>query len=166
MTLDKGVSVETNAASCIRHCKGENITAYIAALRTLAEHCNFGVTLLTMLRDCLVCGANHEGIQCCLLSEKDLAYKKAHEIAITLEAAAKGSKDISITTTQPLEPIMNYTKGIKPRSGRTTHLQAVKPADGPQSLLWLWRSPFSIPVLVSYSRVSPMSQDGTHCKGV
>jgi len=63
-------------------------------------------------------------------------YKKAHEIAITLEAAAKGSKNISTTTTQPIELIVNYTKGIR---GRTTHPQAAKPPDGPQSKLTCYR---------------------------
>ena len=89
-----------------------------------------------MLRDHLICGVNHERIQRHLLSEKDLMYKKAHEIAITLEAAAKGSKNISTTTTQPIELIVNYTKGIR---GRTTHPQAAKPPDGPQSKLTCYR---------------------------
>ena len=40
--------------------KGETI----AALRALAEHCDFGDSLSTMLRDRLVCGVNHKGIQC------------------------------------------------------------------------------------------------------
>ena len=43
--------------------KGESIAAYVAALRALAEHCEFGDTLPIMLRDRLVCGVNHEGIQ-------------------------------------------------------------------------------------------------------
>ena len=92
-----------------------------------------------MLRDHLVCGVNHKGIQRRLLSEKDLTYKKAHEIAITLEAAAKGSKDISTITIHPIELIVNYTKGIKPRSGRKTHPWTVKPPDGPQLKLTCYR---------------------------
>jgi len=38
---------------------------------------------------------NHEGIQRQLLAEKDLTYQKAHELALNLEVAAKGSKNIS-----------------------------------------------------------------------
>ena len=34
----------------------ETVAEYIAALRKLAEHCNFGETLDEMLRDRLVCG--------------------------------------------------------------------------------------------------------------
>jgi len=45
--------------------KEESITTYVAVLRALAEYCEFGDTLPIMLRDCLVCGVNHEGIQPC-----------------------------------------------------------------------------------------------------
>ena len=55
--------------SRIQH-KDESIAIYIAAMRQLAEHCKFGDTLSNMLRDRLVCGVNHNAIQCRLLSEK------------------------------------------------------------------------------------------------
>ena len=114
--------------------KGETIAAYVAELRALAEHCDFGDSLSTMLQDRLVCGVNHEGIQHRLLAEKDLTYKKAHELAVTLEAAAKGSKDISTTATQQIEPFVNYTKGVNftQRSGKTTNSSRAKLPDGPQ----------------------------------
>jgi len=43
----------------------ESIADYIAALRELAMNCNFGSKerLEEMLRDRLVCGVNHQGIQ-------------------------------------------------------------------------------------------------------
>ena len=43
--------------------QGESVAAYVAALRELTEHCSYGTTLQEMLRDRLVCGVNHEGIQ-------------------------------------------------------------------------------------------------------
>jgi len=72
--------------------KGESIATYVAALHALAEYCKFGDTLPIMLRDRLVCGVNHEGIQRRLLAEKNLTYKIAHEFALNLEAAAKAEK--------------------------------------------------------------------------
>ena len=57
--------------------QGESVAAYIAALRELAEHCSYGASLPEMLRDRLVCGINHEGIQRKLLAEKDLTYQSA-----------------------------------------------------------------------------------------
>ena len=73
--------------------KGESIATYVAALRGLAEHCEYGDSLKVMLRDRLVCGINHEGIQRRLLSEKNLTYDNALEIALAMEAAAKDTKD-------------------------------------------------------------------------
>ena len=75
---------------------GESITDYDAALRKLATHCAFGTTLDDALRDRFVCGLRHESIQRRLLSEKDLNYTKAMEIARAMEAAdanAKSFKD-------------------------------------------------------------------------
>ena len=43
---------------------GESIAAFVASLQKIAEHCEFKDTLKDMLRDQLVCGVNHKGIQC------------------------------------------------------------------------------------------------------
>ena len=47
-----------------------------------------------MLCDCLVCGINDSRIQCRLLAEPDLDYKKAYELALALEAAEKSAQDL------------------------------------------------------------------------
>ena len=47
-----------------------------------------------MLRDCLVCGVNHQGIQKRLLAEKNLTLEKAFEIALALEAADSDVKQL------------------------------------------------------------------------
>ena len=74
---------------------GESIATYVAALRTIAEHCGYGDTLKEMLRDRLVCGVNHEAIQRKLLSEKDdLTYEKAYSIAQSIETAERDSKNL------------------------------------------------------------------------
>ena len=71
---------------------GESITDYDAALRRLATHCRFGETLEEVLRDRLVCGLRHENIQRRLLSEVELTYSKAMDIARSMEAADKNTK--------------------------------------------------------------------------
>ena len=57
------------------HCHsrktGESVADYLAALRCLAEHCNYGDTLEKMLQDRLVWGINDVGIQRKLLQEND-----------------------------------------------------------------------------------------------
>ena len=47
-----------------------------------------------MFRDHLVCGINEDRIQRRLLSEVTLNFKKAYEIAVGMEIAAKNTKDI------------------------------------------------------------------------
>ncbi len=71
------------------------IVQFIAALRHLSEYCNYGDSLADMLRDRLVCRVNHEGIQRKLLSEKNLTYNKAYELAVTVETAERDTRDLS-----------------------------------------------------------------------
>ena len=49
---------------------GKSNDIYVAALQKLAEFCDYKDSLQEMLRDWIVCGANREGIQRQLLSEK------------------------------------------------------------------------------------------------
>ena len=72
----------------------ESIATFVAALRSLAEHCSYGDKLNEMLRDRLVCGVNHDTIQSRLLAEKDLTYDKAIELAQAVETAQKNAKII------------------------------------------------------------------------
>ena len=76
----------------------------LAALRELSEYCDYGESLNEMLRDRLVCGVNHEGIQKRLLAEKKLTYSKAFEISQAVEAAEQGTKDLK-TAREPEHPV-------------------------------------------------------------
>ena len=71
---------------------GESVANFIASLRALSEHCNFGTVLEDMLRDRLVCGVNDDTTQKRLLAEPNLTYKRAVEIARGLETADKNLK--------------------------------------------------------------------------
>ena len=72
----------------------ETVSAYVAELRRLAHDCNFGTTLEQMLRDRLVCGINNDRIQRRLLSETDLTFEKAFQVAVAAEAASKNVQDL------------------------------------------------------------------------
>jgi len=74
--------------------EGETVANYIASLRAIAKYCDYGDTLNMMLRDRLVCGINHQGIQRRLLAEKSLPFDKALEIALAVETAEKDMKQI------------------------------------------------------------------------
>lgn len=85
---------------------GESITAYVAALKTLAAQCNFGTPVLAdasqgdgsrpqttmlpldvMLRDRFVCGLQDAYLQQRLFAENDLTFQKALDISLRAESA-------------------------------------------------------------------------------
>ena len=52
--------------------EGESIANYMAELRRLSKHCDFGDYLDTALRNQLVCGLYHEAVQRKILAESEL----------------------------------------------------------------------------------------------
>ena len=72
----------------------ESVSAYLAQLKQLAEHCKYGDTLHQMLRDRLVCGIAEQRWQKRLLSEEGLTYDKAMKILLSLESADQEVKDM------------------------------------------------------------------------
>ena len=68
--------------------------SYVAELRKLATHCNFGGNLNEALRDRLVCGLRNMQIQKRLLSEAKLKYSKAVEIAVAMETAIRDASEL------------------------------------------------------------------------
>jgi len=105
---------------------GESVAEYVAELRRLATHCQFGEYLNEALRDRLVCGIRNTGIQKRLLSEAELSLKKAIELSQAFEAAEKNAKDMQAPQTEGAIQQMNKTDFTKPkkpcyRCGRGVH---------------------------------------------
>ena len=76
----------------------------MAALRKLAEFCNYRESLDEMLRDRFVCGIAHSAVQKRLLTETDLSFTKAVTVAQAIKLAEKGSQQIqSSGDTEPKE---------------------------------------------------------------
>ena len=116
---------------------GESIAGYVAALRELAEHCQYGASLAEMLRDRLVCGVNHEGIQKKLLSEKDLDYEKAFTLAQAIEAAEKDTKNLKQEGSPRSQP------GPVQQQGSQQQAPSQGKCSNPSHVLSLWRKPLS-----------------------
>ena len=74
---------------------GESLNEFMAQLRKLPHHCQFGMTLEDMLRDRLVCGFRDKRLQYKLLADKALTYETAIQIAQSSETAEKGAKDLA-----------------------------------------------------------------------
>ncbi|KAL7298999.1 hypothetical protein TKK_0008096 [Trichogramma kaykai] len=72
-----------------RQQAGENVKQYIASLKKLSIHCEFGNNLENQLRDQFAWGLKCDATKKRLLGEKDLTYQKAMETATALEAATR-----------------------------------------------------------------------------
>ncbi|XP_060782844.1 uncharacterized protein K02A2.6 [Neoarius graeffei] len=109
--------------------RNESISNYIAELRKLAEHCQFGAGLSDSLRDRLVCSMHNESIQRRLLTEKDLTLQKALELAIAMETASKDAMELQKKVTNEAHSVNKFTaKSTKAnacfRCGKGSHDQA------------------------------------------
>ena len=109
---------------------GETIAAYMAALRALAEHCAYSTPelLKEMLRDRLVCGVNHAGIQRKLLAEKDLTYDKAVSLATSIEASERDSRNLRAGKASP-ENVNYQAAGTGAAGARNTGGGVKKPQE-------------------------------------
>ena len=68
---------------------GQSIMQYVAEFRRLTANCDFGDYLDQALRDRFIYGLLSDSIQRCLLTESDLSFTRAVEIAEGMEAEAK-----------------------------------------------------------------------------
>lgn len=69
--------------------ENEDIKKYVANLKKLAMLCDYGNSLEDNLRDQFVFGVSSEAIKKKLLSERELSFQRATEIAQSLEAASR-----------------------------------------------------------------------------
>jgi hypothetical protein len=74
--------------------EGESMLSYVAELKKLTTHCNFGSNLEEILRDRLVCGLSNQQIQKGLLAESKLKFSKAVDIAVAMETASRYATEI------------------------------------------------------------------------
>ena len=70
----------------------ESVADYVAELRWLTIHCEFGTFLDDALCDRFVCGLKSEAMQKKLLTEADLTFQRAIDIAQNMESAAANAK--------------------------------------------------------------------------
>ena len=120
----------------------------MAELRRLSEHCAFDVSLDDMLRDRLVCGVRDTRVQRRLLSEPNLTFKKAFEICQSAEVAEKNARELQMRQKYKVPPLFKGTCN-------TSSLLSV----------W-WQAALSPRLPFQNCRVSPLQEEGSHCKGM
>ena len=75
--------------------QGESMADFVASLRRLSEHCEFGDGLDDLLRDRLICGCNEDRLQKNLLAKTPPPnFKVAIAMAQAMESADKDTKDL------------------------------------------------------------------------
>ncbi|XP_053395598.1 uncharacterized protein K02A2.6-like [Mercenaria mercenaria] len=98
----------------------ESVHDYIAVLRKLSEHCDFGDTLNDTLRDRFVCGLREANIQKRLLSKTDLTLQKAIEEAVAMETAARDASELRTSAEQVHKTARFPVKTKKPEKPKQT----------------------------------------------
>ena len=94
----------------------ESVANYVAALREIAQHCEYKESLQDMLRDRLVCGVNHEAITNRLLSEKKLTFDKAMELAQAIESAERDTRQLQAAQSTSMTPQVHFTTAHKQKN--------------------------------------------------
>ena len=94
----------------------ESISGFVAELRSIAEHCNFGPTLDAMIRDRVVCGINDDAMQKRLLAEGDkLTLAKALSLAQAYETAVKDATTLLPDSAQQIHRVNPAAAGQTPK---------------------------------------------------
>ena len=84
----------------------EKVIDFVALLRKLSEHCNFGDTLDDILRDRLGCGCKDKALQCKLLAEPELTFDSAFKMATATESAKRDASDLQ-TSAESIHAVLN-----------------------------------------------------------
>lgn len=72
----------------------ECTSVFVAELRQMGEHCNFGIILSRIFRDSLVCSIRDKFVQQRHLEEKSLALDRALQVTSTAEAAERKAAEL------------------------------------------------------------------------
>ena len=108
--------------------EGEGVADYAAALKKYAERCKFDSFLEQALRDRFVCGLKNRAIQKKLLTEKDLTWKLAVDIAHAMESADKQANALRSEGNSSAVHKLEERKHRQPRQNRQrTYDQDSKP---------------------------------------
>ena len=102
----------------------------------VAEYCKYSAVLDDMLRDRLVCGIRHKGVQHYLLQETDLTFSTALKVALSVESADKDAErlmtaaDKDMLTERPqgtlVPPVHNIGQTHQPQYNNKGQVTASK----------------------------------------
>ena len=94
----------------------ESVAEYIVTLKQFSKHCDFGEFLNDALRDQFVCGLRQQSAQKKLLTEENLTFKRACEIAQAMELAEQNASQL-----QSSERVQTVSEGSKLKKRSRMH---------------------------------------------
>ena len=106
-----------------KECKqspGEEIKKYIARLKQMSKHCNFGTSLKNNLRDQFVWGLTSETIKKRLLGEADLTFDRATELALAMETASREASSMQTVMAEAVNFVGDKKKQQPGKSSRNS----------------------------------------------
>ena len=95
---------------------GESVAMYLAELKSLSEHCDFGDALDDMLRDRIVCGIQDQRTQPRLLAETDLTFKRVFEVAQAIESADTQVEELQLSCQSKVHAVGPQFRAQVPQS--------------------------------------------------
>ncbi|XP_024154359.1 uncharacterized protein K02A2.6, partial [Oryzias melastigma] len=102
--------------------EGESVSQYVAVLKRVSEHCEFGAYLEDALRDRFVCGLKGETVQKRLLTEENLTFQKAVNMAVAAETVARDAQLLSGSL--KVNAVISQKPTVKcRRCGKTNHAE-------------------------------------------
>ena len=110
----------------------ESVAEYIITLKQFAKHCDFGEFLNDALRDQFVCGLCQQSAQKKLLTEENLTFKRACEIAQAMELAEQNASQL-----QSSEMVQVVSEGNKSKKQSQIHRsEPLQPDRQAKSCYW------------------------------
>ncbi|XP_014206388.1 uncharacterized protein LOC106637924 [Copidosoma floridanum] len=100
----------------------ENLKSFVAGLKKLSTHCDFGQQLEDNLRDQLVWGLSSDTIKRRLLGERSLTFVRACDIAASMEAACR---DAAVMQSGSGSDALNY---VRDKGGRSMSVRNDEPS--------------------------------------
>ena len=104
----------------------ESVQEYVAELKRMAKHCNFRTYLNEVLRDRLVCGLRNKAIQKRLLSEAELTFERAIQIAQGMESGERNCLELHGTEEERLIKFSRSSTLKGPRKPQWTPIQCFR----------------------------------------
>lgn len=103
----------------------ETVDTYSAAIRTLADTCEFGALKEELIRDRIVCGISDKPLQRKLLQESSLTLEKCLNICRAAEAANSQLKQISHQSPDGVHQLRQRRKPPQPKNNQKQQLECM-----------------------------------------